>query len=115
MIGTLLSFWDSIFSGAVFFLGGSVNHDVLDIILLRALVFEAFDSKKVTTHTSFFQRIKLGPFFGWAVLSDEQRSNGYPFLLLNDEQMSNKVGVEHQPVGHVSRISHKNRLPVSSR
>ena len=34
----------------------------------------------------------------WAVLSDEQMSNGYPFSLLNDEQMSNKVGVEHQPV-----------------
>ena len=25
-------------------------------------------------------------------------SIGYPFSLLNDEQMSNKVGVEHQPV-----------------
>ena len=37
---------------------------------------------------------------GWAVLSDEQMSNGYPFSLLNDEQMSNKVRVEHQPVGH---------------
>ena len=34
----------------------------------------------------------------WAVLSDEQMSNGYPFSLVNDEQMSNKVGVEHQPV-----------------
>ena len=34
----------------------------------------------------------------WAVLSDEQMSNGYPFSLLNDEQMSNKVRVEHQPV-----------------
>ena len=33
----------------------------------------------------------------WAVLSDEQMSNGYPFSLLNDEQMSNKVGVKHQP------------------
>ncbi len=31
------------------------------------------------------------------MLSDEQMSNGYPFSLLNDEQMSNKVGVEHQP------------------
>ena len=38
----------------------------------------------------------------WAVLSDEQMSNGYPFSLLNDEQMSNKVGVEHQPVKHPS-------------
>ena len=33
----------------------------------------------------------------WAVLSDEQMSNGWPFSLLNDEQMSNKVGVENQP------------------
>ena len=38
----------------------------------------------------------------WAVLSDEQTSNGYPFFLLNDEQMSNKVGVEHQPVNLVT-------------
>ncbi len=34
----------------------------------------------------------------WAALSEEQMSIGYPFSLLNDEQMSNKVGVEHQPV-----------------
>ena len=34
----------------------------------------------------------------WAVLSDEQMSNGWPFSLLNDEQMSNKVGVEQQSV-----------------
>ena len=33
------------------------------------------------------------------MLSDEQMSNGYPFFLLKDEQMSNKVGVEHQPDG----------------
>ena len=38
-----------------------------------------------------------GGFF-WAVLSDEQMSNGWPYSLLNDEQMSNKVRVEHQPV-----------------
>ena len=36
--------------------------------------------------------------FVWAVLSDEQMSNGWPFSLLNDEQMSNWLGVEHQPV-----------------
>ena len=35
--------------------------------------------------------------YNWAVLSDEQMSNGWSFSLLNDEQMSNKVGVEHQP------------------
>ncbi len=33
----------------------------------------------------------------WAVLSDEQMSNGWSYPLLNDEQMSNKVRVEHQP------------------
>ena len=33
----------------------------------------------------------------WAALTGEQMSNGWPFSLLNDEQMSNKVGVEHQP------------------
>ncbi len=32
------------------------------------------------------------------MLSDEQMSNEWAFSLLNDEQMSNKVGVEHQPV-----------------
>ena len=36
-------------------------------------------------------------FYFWAVLSDEQMSNGWPFSLLNDEQMSNNVRVEHQP------------------
>ena len=36
-------------------------------------------------------------FSSWAVLSDEQMRKRWPFSLLNDEQMSNKVGVEHQP------------------
>ena len=31
------------------------------------------------------------------VLSDEQMGHGGPFSRLNDEQISNKVGVEHQP------------------
>ena len=33
----------------------------------------------------------------WLVLSDEQMSKRWQFSLLNDEQMSNKVGVKHQP------------------
>ena len=33
----------------------------------------------------------------WLVLIDEQMSNRWPFSLLNGEQMSNKVRVEHQP------------------
>ena len=33
----------------------------------------------------------------WAVLSDEQMSKRWPFSLLNNEQMSNWLGVEHQP------------------
>ena len=34
----------------------------------------------------------------WLVLSDEQMSKRWPFSLLNDEQMSNWVGVKHFPV-----------------
>ena len=34
----------------------------------------------------------------WLVLSDEQMSKRWPFSLLNDEQMSNWVGVKHLPV-----------------
>ena len=37
----------------------------------------------------------------WAVLSDEQMRKIWPFSLLNDEQMSNKVEVKHQPGNHV--------------
>ena len=37
----------------------------------------------------------------WLVLSDEQMSKGWPFSLLNDEQMSNWLGVEHQPVWYL--------------
>ncbi len=37
----------------------------------------------------------------WAVLSDEQMSNEWQFSLLNDEQTSNKVGVEHQPANYL--------------
>ena len=33
------------------------------------------------------------------MLSDEQMSKRWPFSLLNDEQMSNWVGVKHLPVG----------------
>ena len=39
--------------------------------------------------------------FNWLVLSDEQMSKGWPYSLLNDEQMSNWLGVEHQPVKNV--------------
>ena len=37
----------------------------------------------------------------WAVLSDEQMRKRLPFSLPNDEQMSSKVVVEHQPVNHL--------------
>ena len=40
-----------------------------------------------------------GQNLNWAVLSGEQMSKGWPFSLLNDEQMSNWLGVgSHQPV-----------------
>ena len=48
--------------------------------------------------------MKISRVSSWAVLSDEQMSNGYPFSLLNDEQMSNKVGVKHQPASIVLGI-----------
>ena len=44
------------------------------------------------------QRWPIVYLLSWAVLSDEQMSKGWPFSLLNDEQMSNWVGVKHQPV-----------------
>ena len=52
----------------------------------------------------------------WQVLSDEQMRNGWPFslLLLNDEQMSNKVGVEHQPVFQMG-WNHQLAIPQSLR
>ena len=37
----------------------------------------------------------------WLVLSDEQMSKGLPFFLLNDEQMSNWLGVDHQPAKNI--------------
>ena len=36
-------------------------------------------------------------FLHWLVLGDEQTSKKWPFSLLNDEQMSNWVGVKHLP------------------
>ena len=41
---------------------------------------------------------KTVPTIPWLVLSDEQMSKRWPFSLLNDEQMSNWVGVKHLPV-----------------
>ena len=37
----------------------------------------------------------------WNVLSDEQMRKIWPFSLLNDEQMSNWVGVKHLPDGNM--------------
>ena len=39
--------------------------------------------------------------FTWVVLSDEQMSKKLQFSLLNDEQMSNWVGVKHLPVTYI--------------
>ena len=38
---------------------------------------------------------------GWLVLSDEQMSKKLPLSPLNDEQMSNWLGVEHLPGGYL--------------
>ena len=45
----------------------------------------------------------------WLVLSDEQMSKRWQFSLLNNEQMSNWVGVKHLPVNIVCwKMSKKN-------
>ena len=43
-------------------------------------------------------------YFIWLVLSDEQMSKRWPFSLLNDEQMSNWLGVKHLPVMLISKF-----------
>ena len=48
------------------------------------------------------------------VLSDEQMSKRWPFSLLNDEQMSNKVRVEHQPTIYDICIFQTSRLGIES-
>ena len=51
----------------------------------------------------------------WAALSDEQMRKIWPFCLLNDEQMSNKVGVKHQPVsklGYFTYLGDVNNLLI---
>ena len=64
-----------------------------DINVLRQVLHPLFQNtmKKHILKTCFLK-------FNWLVLSDEQMSKGCPFSLLNDEQMSNWLGVEHQPV-----------------
>ena len=58
----------------------------------------------VTLHFELGQTVTLSKvkedhlFILWLVLSDEQMSKRWPFSLLNDEQMSNRVGVKHLPV-----------------
>ena len=44
----------------------------------------------------------------WLVLSDEQMRKGWPFFLLNDEQMSNWLGVEHLPDNKLPRLDTSN-------
>ena len=47
----------------------------------------------------YFSRKKTTDFQGpKRARRDEQMRNGWQFSLLNDQQMSNEVGVEHQPV-----------------
>ena len=57
------------------------------------------DPGRSTKHLCFTPLAMLQVFFGWLVLSDEQMSKRWQFSLLNDEQMSNWLGVKHLPVG----------------
>ncbi len=56
--------------------------------------------KNTSSHYDFIPNFPNTCYFHWAVLSDEQMRKIWPFSLLNDEQMSNKVEVKHQPVQH---------------
>ena len=49
-------------------------------------------------------KARESPLNDWLVLSDEQMSQGWQSSLLNDEQMSNWLGVEHQPDDHNSGL-----------
>lgn len=51
------------------------------------------------------------PIFNWVVHGDEQVSKGWPFSILNDEQVSNKLGVEPPPV---KNFQFSNTLKISS-
>ena len=47
---------------------------------------------------SFNKKRITSSLLDWLVLSDEQMSKRWQFSLLNDEQMSNWLGVKHLPV-----------------
>ena len=51
------------------------------------------------------------PLANWLVLSDEQMSKRWPFSLLNDEQMSNWLGVKHLPANICHSLQNKNLKP----
>ncbi len=61
-----------------------------------------FSSAEVDITAHFFDMVIGLPthptIFFWLVLSDEQMSKKLPLSPLNDEQMSNWLGVEHLPV-----------------
>ena len=50
-------------------------------------------------------------FLDWLVLSDEQMSKRWQFSLLNDEQMSNWLGVKHLPVDPMMSSHEQVKLP----
>ena len=79
------------------------------LIWILHIIFKIFHIKLISSISEASYQLLF-----WVVLSDEQMSNGWPFSPLNDEQMSNKERVEHQPVLQVILlISHLiSRIPV---
>ena len=57
---------------------------------------------------------RLCPKKDWLVLSDEQMSQGWQSSLLNNEQMSIWLGVEHQPVVFGSYITKRSEFSVGN-
>ena len=59
--------------------------------------FDELVGPESSQKANLISECKDHPKNNWAVLSDEQMRKIWPFSLLNDEQMSNKVEVKHQP------------------
>ena len=65
--------------------------------VVQPLTRSSFTSSCFNAFRHLFLYLFFWSMIYWAVLGDEQISYGWPFSLVNDEGMSNKVRVEHQP------------------
>ena len=91
---------------------GKQFNGLLDLIIIPLVDQQVDWNQMIHENKKIFRTSQWGHlfaecFFNWAVLSDEQMRKRWPFSPLSDEQMSNKVGVEHQPVKYKISASGK--------